>query len=286
MAVDKLPYLNLGCGTHYHNDWVNLDFVSTGEGVIAHNLLKGIPFKDYTFEVVYHSHVLEHFTKDDGVIFLGECHRVLKPGGILRVAIPDLEKIVQNYQEIITQLKQDPEDKYLQACYEWILLEMYDQTIRKKSGGGMAEYLKKPYLVNEDFILRRCGDEVKFIIDWYRKPENNTQPPVQKNGTFKGIKNFLSSFNSRNAFKSMLARKLLGKDYINYQQAQFRNGGEIHQWMYDGYSLTQLLTNTGFNNIRVCQPFESRIKDWNTFALETADGKVRKPDSLFIEASK
>ena len=51
--------LNLGCGDRYHPDWTNINFTSTGGGVIAHNLKQGIPFPDESFDVVYHSHVLE-----------------------------------------------------------------------------------------------------------------------------------------------------------------------------------------------------------------------------------
>lgn len=97
----KMKLLNLGCGTHFHNDWTNLDFVSTGENVIAHDLLKGIPFKNKSFDVVYHSHVLEHFRKEDGAAFMKECYRVLKPGGIIRVVLPNLETIVKNYIQFL-----------------------------------------------------------------------------------------------------------------------------------------------------------------------------------------
>ena len=44
--MSKLNYLNLGCGSTFHKDWTNVDFVSTGEDVIAHNLLSGVPFND------------------------------------------------------------------------------------------------------------------------------------------------------------------------------------------------------------------------------------------------
>src|ERR1700743_2591931 len=96
-TAGKLPYLNLGCGHHFNKRWVNVDFVSIGDDVIGHNLLKGIPFDDSSFEVVYHSHVLEHFQKRDAVKFIDECYRVLKPGGTIRVVIPDLEQIVTHY---------------------------------------------------------------------------------------------------------------------------------------------------------------------------------------------
>ena len=41
-----MELLNLGCGTRFHPSWTNVDFVSTGNNVIAHNLLNGIPFED------------------------------------------------------------------------------------------------------------------------------------------------------------------------------------------------------------------------------------------------
>src|SRR5689334_18953207 len=90
---EGVSYLNLGCGYHYSSapEWINVDFVATGGGVQPHNLLDGIPFPDNSFDLVYHSHVLEHFTKNDGECFIAECFRVIKPGGFIRVAIPDLE---------------------------------------------------------------------------------------------------------------------------------------------------------------------------------------------------
>ncbi|MGA9379876.1 MAG: methyltransferase domain-containing protein [Phormidium sp.] len=87
-----MNYLNLGCGYRFHPDWTNVDFVSTGEGVIAHNFIKGIPFHDSSFDVIYHSHLLEHFSKKEAESFLRDCYRVLRPQGVLRVAVPDLEQ--------------------------------------------------------------------------------------------------------------------------------------------------------------------------------------------------
>src|SRR5437868_3074633 len=93
----KLHYLNLGCGATWHKDWTNIDFVSTSGSVEAHNLLNGIPRPDQSFQVVYHSHVLEHFPKAKAAGFISECYRVLQPEGVIRIAIPDLEQIALNY---------------------------------------------------------------------------------------------------------------------------------------------------------------------------------------------
>ena len=95
--MGKLNYLNLGCGKRYHKDWVNVDMYSDTPDVMAYNLLKGIPFSDNHFEVVYHAQVLEHSPKDDAPGFIKECFRVLKPGGVIRIVVPDLEGIVTEY---------------------------------------------------------------------------------------------------------------------------------------------------------------------------------------------
>lgn len=286
----KLPYLNVGCGYSYHKDWVNVDFVSTGEGVMAHNLVNGIPFPDQSFEVVYHSHVLEHFTKSDGRKFIGECYRVLKPGGTIRIAVPDLGKIINEYVRLTAELKEKSDDPYIKASYEWILIEMYDQTVRNKSGGAMLDYLKQDKLINEDFILQRCGYEIRGILDSIKKHEEFSQshPKVESPGIKAVVKKNISRIRSiPSGVKNILKRKLMDENYeYYYQLGKFRSSGEIHQWMYDEYSLKNLLAETGFKNFTVRTAHDSAIPEWNQFQLETVDGNVRKPDSLFVEGTK
>ena len=90
---EATQYLNLGCGSRYHPDWINIDIVPHGPEVIQHDLSRGIPLPDASCDVVYHTAVLEHMRRSDAAAFLAECYRVLKPGGIVRVGVPDLERI-------------------------------------------------------------------------------------------------------------------------------------------------------------------------------------------------
>ena len=89
--MQKINYLNVGCGKKFHPAWTNVDMASSSPHVEVHNLLHGFPYPDNQFDIVYHSQVLEHVPKDKAPAFVRECLRVLKPGGVLRVVVPDLE---------------------------------------------------------------------------------------------------------------------------------------------------------------------------------------------------
>jgi hypothetical protein len=56
--------------------------------------------------------------------------------------------------------------------------------------------------------------------------------------------------------------------------------------MYDRFSLKRLLECSGFKEVRVCGADESRILNLNSYGLDIHDGKIRKPDSLFMEGKK
>lgn len=65
--------------------------------VVIHNLLNPFPWQTDSVDIVYSSHALEHFTREEGYRFLRECHRVLRPGGIIRIVVPDLKIQIADY---------------------------------------------------------------------------------------------------------------------------------------------------------------------------------------------
>lgn len=282
-----MKLLNLGCGNKYHKDWTNVDFVSSSEYIIPHNLLKGIPFPNNSFDVVYHSHVLEHFSKEDGFHFIQECYRVLNKNGTIRFAVPDLETIAKEYlKNLELAISGDIKAKH---NYEWIKLELFDQMVRNESGGEMKSYLYQPVIPNESYVFDRIGDEGKTIREAFLSKQNQIHIVAKKNKTkVSNLKRVL------NKLKTIITKIKGGKSksVLTTQQAnalkigQFRLGGEIHQWMYDRYSLSELLNKVGFTEIKVCNAYESKIQNWETYQLDVINGEVRKPDSLFIEAKK
>lgn len=297
MINSALPYLNLGCGYRYHADWTNLDFMSTGPGVIAHNLLGGIPFADESFKVVYHSHVLEHFAKPDAERFIAECYRVMAKGGIIRIAVPDLAQIVAHYQRLLALGIQQPDNAQVQADYQWIMLEMFDQCVRTTSGGEMMHYLSQEQVPNLDFVYERIGNEGRNLRTMLLAARQQAPPSApaapQEAPSFLEKLTFVAKHPLRFA-KGKLKQYLFKEETAFFEQhknyialGKFRLGGEVHQWMYDQYSLGQLLSKTGFSEITVRSAHKSYIPNWAEFGLDaTAEGQVHKPDSLFLEAKK
>ena len=66
---------------------------------VHHDLAHSLPFPDACADVVYSSHFLEHLFRDQAVRVLRESLRILRPGGILRVCVPDLAHAVDLYAQ-------------------------------------------------------------------------------------------------------------------------------------------------------------------------------------------
>jgi SAM-dependent methyltransferase len=112
--------LNLGCGPKAADGWVNVDAAVGARlarlplfrrinntvhivrapwppGIVIHDLRKPLPWPNESIDGIYCSHVLEHFTRLQGERLLAECFRVARPGGVLRVVVPDLAFAVNSY---------------------------------------------------------------------------------------------------------------------------------------------------------------------------------------------
>jgi predicted SAM-dependent methyltransferase len=94
--IDGLK-LHLGCGPHILPGWRNLD-LDPVDGASAWNAQDGLPFPTGVVSFIFSEHFIEHLSLAAAVKFLDECARVLCPNGIMRVATPDLEHLIQTYQ--------------------------------------------------------------------------------------------------------------------------------------------------------------------------------------------
>lgn len=271
--------LNVGCGKKFHKSWINIDMAPTEREVIPMDLTRKWKIENNEMDVVYNSHVLEHIPKPHVNAFIAECHRVLKPGGIIRIAVPDLEAIARNYIRLLDK-NIEQEDPVSREQYDWTMIELYDQVVRNKSQGEMVSFLRQDNLVSKDFLISRSN-----VADQVLNNELPTSSFSDKINKFKKLRFSVKLYVLKNTIRDFIFTKLMpGKKY--YKVGLFRQGGEVHQWMYDQYSLSRLLKEAGFKNIRKVSAFESNIKDWATFELDSSDGKQYKPDSLYMEAEK
>ena len=89
--------LQLGCGANLLAGWLNSDSEPLSESVIRVDARARLPFDDSTFDYVFSEHMIEHIEYPEGRAMLRECFRVLRPGGWLRIATPDLRFLIELY---------------------------------------------------------------------------------------------------------------------------------------------------------------------------------------------
>lgn len=94
MAVRRL---NWGCGFHPQPGWINSDLKDDPGIDISCDIRKGLPLDSDSIDYAASIHALPEIPYPDLVPVLKELHRVLKPGGVLRLSLPDLDKGIQAY---------------------------------------------------------------------------------------------------------------------------------------------------------------------------------------------
>src|SRR4051794_16602760 len=88
--------INLGSGFAPIAGWTNIDLAGAPADV-PWNLKHGIPFEDDSADAVFSEHVFEHIPIGGGLTLARDAVRVLKPGGVFRVAVPDAGALLRSY---------------------------------------------------------------------------------------------------------------------------------------------------------------------------------------------
>jgi predicted SAM-dependent methyltransferase len=106
------PRLHVGCGPLRLPGWLNTDLI-TGE--VHLDLARPFPLPTASFAYAFGEHVIEHFSAQRGARLLSELHRVLRPGGVLRLTTPDLSKIVAIYEDRNPVVEREEYARFLAA---------------------------------------------------------------------------------------------------------------------------------------------------------------------------
>jgi len=97
LSKNKSRRLHVGCGKNYFNGWLNADINPRADLILV--IEKKLPFSIGSLDRIYSEHVLEHVSYETGVFFLKEAFRTLRTGGIIRIAMPDLDALIDGYQK-------------------------------------------------------------------------------------------------------------------------------------------------------------------------------------------
>ncbi len=185
-----MQVLNLGCGTKVSPDVVNIDWSpylrirrsrvlssiarlllseerrkkldSLPSSIICCDLTEGIPFPDNTIDAVYHSHLFEHLERNRAERFIAEVKRVLKPRGIHRIVVPDLEQLTRRYlshlDSCASKAERDRHDSYV--------ADIIEQLVREQ-GTGASRQSPFVMLIERMFVgsARRRGEAHRWMWD-------------------------------------------------------------------------------------------------------------------------
>ena len=110
--------LQIGAGLIALPGWLGTDLRPTSEHVAFLDATKPFPFDDNTFDYIHSEHMIEHIPWQEGCFMLHECYRVIKPGGKIRIATPNLKVFIDIYNnegKIAKRYIEWTTDHYLQG---------------------------------------------------------------------------------------------------------------------------------------------------------------------------
>lgn len=227
------------------------DFVPVDPESERIDLLAGLPFDTLTLDAIYAYHVLEHLDLHEGRRFLAECLRVLRPGGWLRVSVPDFVNHLRTYLECLEAARDRPDDLELRVRLEFTRVLLLDQRVRRRSGGRMLELLRTAG-VDREFAIRTLGLTGPWLLDIAR-------------GTPRGPRR--SAFSSRSTLRaaiSSIRRRLEPRRRLPWWQRDCRETRELEITNWDEVSLTRELAAAGFEEVSACTTAgSSRLPGWS-----------------------
>ena len=101
------PKLQIGSGYNVLSGWLNTTLYPFAPGAVFLDASQPFPIPSASFDYVFSEHVIEHIEFEEAATMLSESARILKSGGRIRLATPDLAQIIALYAQPSAQAQQD-----------------------------------------------------------------------------------------------------------------------------------------------------------------------------------
>jgi len=234
-------------------------------------------FPDETFDAVYAYHVFEHLTPTHGQRCARQIFRALKPGGIWRISVPDLETACRDYLEALQAATVDP-SRLNAVRYQWAVMAIFEQMVRDRTGGMMLDAIEKG-AYDEEQLRQMFGDMLQPLVErrsGQGRSAHETQPP-RSSGVYEWARSV-----SRGVRR--IARK--SRPHVA-NRLDPRWTKEAVQWMYDRLSLRWLLEESGFQDVRQVDHRSSGIAGWSGYDFDRSNkGGYPLDPSVYMEGRK
>jgi predicted SAM-dependent methyltransferase len=170
MESQALIKINLGCGPIQPEGWVNVDGslrarlakhlpwvdkllvrlklippTEFNTRIRTDDICKPLSFLDNSVHAVYAGWLLEHLTRDDGRRLLEECFRIMRPGGVLRVRVPDNYAFCKNYVKEFDETFVQPRASWNENHTRWTKMFFDDICIHRPWLHSMNHFHKWMY---------------------------------------------------------------------------------------------------------------------------------------------
>jgi len=262
--------VNIACGNSYVDGWVNFDYAPVSPAVIQANLLGRLPLDNAVAGVVYSSHFLEHIPRRRVAGFLAECFRIMKPGGQIRLVLPDLDELCREY------LRQ--RDAGVHEKADFVVLEMLDQCVRTESGGELGAFYGS-------LSRRGTSDMMAYVAARTGEALSNAPSAAPLSGQRRISVALLWRRLERLYCRALTV--LLPSAFLE-QNVSFAGVGERHAWIYDFHTLSDLLEHAGFVSIRKMNFNQSEIGGFPLCPLDVTPAALPRKGlgSMYVEAMK
>ena len=143
----EVHLINLGCGTRTIPGFINIDFFSTPGIDYGADLRYPLMIGCDVVNGIFCEHTLEHLNYREVDALLSECRRILKPGGAIRIVVPDLSLFLRNYSE-----------GNRQWFREWERMMFRDSIMMVRSKRTLGSPLEAISFVTQEYGHSSCWD--------------------------------------------------------------------------------------------------------------------------------